>query len=494
MHYTISCEDTAAHYLRVELIIAGVATAEVELQLPAWRPGRYELAHFAKNIQQFDVFDGQDQSLPFRKITKDRWQVSTGGATEVVVRYAYYARQRDAGGSWLDETQVTINFINCLVYAEGRLNEACQVRLRIPENYRIACGLAEKARVLSAKDYYQLVDSPVLASADLQHEKYQVGRSTFHLWLWGNVRPDWPRIKTDFDRFTRKQMAVMSGSQPPCFPSDDYHFILQFLPIQHYHGVEHHNSTVIVLGPDAEFETWYDDLLGISSHELFHAWNVIRIRPAELMPYDFTRENYFPTGFVAEGVTTYYGDLFLKRSGVWGLETYLTELNRTLKRHFNLHGRAVHSLVESSFDLWLDGYQPGVPDRKVSIYHKGAVVALILDLEIRQQTGHVRSLDDVMRGMWQNFGQPQVGYTLEDYRAAVEGATGHFPPGIAPQNTVQAYFDECITGNAPLENRLNRALNFVGLEWKANESEMTLQLQENYTVAQRENLSKWLDE
>lgn len=486
MHYLISYENPASHYLHIEMRIPEVATDEIEVQLPAWRPGRYELANFAKNIRRLEVVDSLGRPLRFHKITKDRWSVNTKGVEEVVIKYTYYAQQRDAGGSWLDEEQVYINFINCMLYAEGRLHEACEVHLRLPAEYQIACGLVEKEKhVLMADSYYQLVDSPMMASESSQHETYQVVGSTFHLWLWGKVQPDWVMVKTDFVRFTLKQIQVMAGARSKDFPCSDYHFLLQYLPYQHYHGVEHQNSTVIVLGPDTAFVQLYPELLGICSHELFHAWNVIRIRPAEMMPYDFTKENYFPTGFVAEGITTYYGDLFLKRSGIFDLDTYLKELNITLKRHFDVNGRSCQSLVESSFDLWLDGYTPGVPDRKVSIYYKGAVVALILDLEIRQQTHHARSLDDVMRLMWEYFGERQVGYTLDDYRATVEEVTGR---------SAQAYFDECITGNDPLQNRLNQALDFVGLEIITDEEgKVMLGIQEGITAIQRESLAKWLE-
>jgi predicted metalloprotease with PDZ domain len=133
---------------------------------------------------------------------------------------------------------------------------------------------------------------------------------------------------------------------------------------------------MIVLGPDDEGEGLYADLLGVSSHELFHAWNIIRIRPKEMLPYDFTKENYFRTCFVAEGCTTYYGDLFLKRAGVFNDETYIKELQVYMKRHFENSAHATQSLTDSSFDLWLDGYEKGIPNRKVSVYHKGALVGI----------------------------------------------------------------------------------------------------------------------
>ena len=212
---------------------------------------------------------------------------------------------------------------------------------------------------------------------------------------------------------------------------------------------------MLVLGPNDEGEGLYQDLLGVSSHELFHAWNIIRIRPVELLPYDFTQENYFTTCFVAEGVTTYYGDLMLRQSGVFSDEAYLKELQVLFKRHFENNGRAFQSLSESSWDLWLDGYDKGVPDRKVSVYHKGAIAALILDLHIRRLTDHARSLDDVMRLMWQRFGKPFIGYTLEDYREITETVAGE---------SLDWYYDLCIFGNQPLETKLNEYLAWVGLQ------------------------------
>ena len=199
-------------------------------------------------------------------------------------------------------------------------------------------------------------------------------------------------------------------------------FLYQLLPYKHYHGVEHQNSTVITLGP-AELlmtEALYKEFLGVSCHELFHAWNIKSIRPAEMQPYDYSRENYFRTCYVAEGVTTYYGEYLLARAGVRTAAQYFEELNAVLRKHFDDRGRDNLSLADASMDLWLDGYKPGVPDRKVSVYHKGALVALLLDLTLRRLSQHQRSLDDVMRRLYQEFGQTGIGYTEADYQRIVD--------------------------------------------------------------------------
>ena len=165
-----------------------------------------------------------------------------------------------------------------------------------------------------AQDYAELVDSRLIASNQLHTHSYSVANAEFHLDVMGDWYPDDPVIE-DFRKFTEYQLQFFGGS----FPSDQFRFLIQALPYKHYHGVEHQNSTVITLGPasDLKDRSLYKELLGVSSHELFHCWNVTRIRPKEMVPYDFSREAYHSTGFITEGLTTYYGDWMLYRSGVF---------------------------------------------------------------------------------------------------------------------------------------------------------------------------------
>ncbi|OIN56024.1 M61 family metallopeptidase [Arsenicibacter rosenii] len=451
MHYILSADPQLPHYIAVDAYLRDITTDTVELQLPAWRPGRYELQHFARNIQRFAIYDQAGHPVPFRKITKDRWLVQTKGITSLVVRYNYFTSIINAGTSFISDTLLYVNPVNLCVYAEGRIDEPCSLTLAIPDEWPVACGLKPSGeKQLWASDFYELIDSPLIAAPDLQRIDYTVGEVPFTVWFQGNIVPDHERIIDDFSRFSAAQLDLFGE-----FPEADYHFLTIVLPTAYYHGVEHRNSTMLVLGPDDEGEGLYIDLLGVSSHELFHAWNIIRIRPQELLPYDLTRENYFQTCFVAEGVTTYYGDLLLRRAGVFPDAAYLKELQVTFKRHFDVSDRAFQSLTESSWDLWLDGYDKGVPDRKVSVYHKGAIAALILDLHIRQVTNHRRSLDDVMRLMWERYGKPFIGYSYADYQAVTEEVAGQ---------SLEWYYTLCIEGNTSLLPTLNQYLGFVGLQ------------------------------
>lgn len=453
MHYTISYHHPHRHFIDISLTINKINDEKIYLQLPAWRPGRYEVSNFAQNIRGFAISDSEGNPLLFRKVSKDRWEVDTNLIDTLIVRYDYYANKMDGGSTWLDETQLYINFINCMLDVEGRQDEPCIVDLQLPEDYTIACGLQKlNSHSLQAKNYYHLVDGPLIASNQLKHLWYEISESKFHLWIMGDWEPEADILLQQFQAFTQEQIKAMGE-----FPCTDYHFMFQILPYPHYHGVEHYNSTIIVLGPAEKLkeDALYKSMLGVSSHELFHTWNVIRIRPAEMMPYDFSKENYFKTGYVAEGVTTYYGDLFLVRSKVINKQTYFSGLNKLLKRHFDNFGRENLSVADSSYDVWLDGYVTGIPDRKSSIYIEGAVAAFILDLTIRKITDSMNSLEDVMRFLWKNYGKVKKGYLQEDYQKAAETIAGQ---------SLQTYFDRYIDGNASTEEELQTLLPFVGCE------------------------------
>ena len=462
IHYRVSYENPLTFYLQIELIldVAADAQAPLELQLPAWRPGRYELQNFAQKIQRVVVEDAAtSQPLPYRKLTKDRWEVPNAAGRAIRVRYNFYAHQMDAGGSWLDESQLYLNPVQALMYAEGRQEEECELTLAIPDGWQVACGLPQTApNVLSAQNFDQLADSPLIASPTLTHQEYEAGGLPFHVWVQGEADLNWPQILADFKAFSEEQLAMFGG-----FPVADYHFLNQFLPYKHYHGVEHNNSTVITLGP-AELimsEGLYKELLGVSCHELFHTWNIKSVRPAEMQPYDYSRENYFRTCFIAEGITTYYGEYLLARSHVRTPAQYFEELNIVLRKHYDDAGGDNLSLADASMDLWLDGYKPGVPARKVSVYHKGALVAMLLDLTIRQLSGHARSLDDVMRRLYEEFGKTGIGYTEADYVRLVNEVAGR---------DMHAYFDKFIYGTTPLQEPLDRVLHTVGCQLLVGEN------------------------
>ena len=450
MHYHISCANPLSHYVEITLTLRNWTREVCHLQLPAWRPGRYEIANYAKFVRRVRATGTRNRSLEIVKTHKDGWKVRTEGCSKITIYYEFYAFQMDAGGSLVDDRQWYFNFINCLLYTKERLNSACTISLDLPKGYQVATGLRpRKAGGWRAASYYQLVDCPLMASRKMQQWSYQVGGVNFHLWFMGSHKLSKSKVLKAFRAFSELQIKLFGE-----FPEKDYHFLYQFLEKRFYHGVEHANSTVIAMGPAAELhEQRYQDFLGVSSHELFHAWNILKIRPKKLLPYDFSQETYFQEGFVAEGFTTYYGDLCLLRSGVFDQHQYFKEINTLFKRHFENQGRLNASLMASSQDLWLDGYQMAAPARKVSIYTKGALVALILDLIIRQLTVHQQSLDQVMRQLWEDYGKKSRGYQTKDVEQICSRLTG---------TSFKEQFDSLVRGTDLLEPILDSALATVG--------------------------------
>lgn len=450
MKYQFKIENPQQQYLQVS--VNGTAQSDQPIiQLPSWRPGRYELGNFAKNVKGFKVFNEQNKLVSFVKVSKDAWQLSLSKGENFRIEYAYYSNLLNAGSTYVDATQLYVNPVNCCVYQAGAEQEACELQLHIPDHWKIACSMKQEGKTLFAANFDELADSPMICSANLKHQTYHSGETTFHIWFNGLIKPEWKQLIADFKSFTDKQIEKFSE-----FPSDEYHFLIHILPVKAYHGVEHCKSTVICLGPSYDvFGILYKELLGVSSHELYHTWNVKNIRPIEMFPYDFTKENYSNLGYLCEGVTTYMGDLFLLKSKVFNLEQYLFELGARFQTHLHNHGRFNYSVAQSSYDTWLDGYEPGAPNRKVSIYTEGNLLAFVADTMILKGTNNKYGLDEVMRRLYFNYALQGKGVSEDDYKRELE---------TVGNCSFDSYFNDFIHGNKPYESILVDALEYVGLE------------------------------
>jgi len=448
--FIFSAENPAQQYVKINVTF-DTPNDQTKIQLPVWRPGRYELANFAKYVRNFKVLDQRGKSLSAPKATKDQWIVDTSSEDKIEVQYSFYANILNAGSTFLDENQLYVNPVNCCVYIEESYTSEIGIELNIPDNWEVASSLEKVKGGYKVSDFDELFDTPFIASSHLQHNSYESNNTLFHVWFNGEVKPDWDKLIPDFKAFTDCQIAKFGE-----FPVKEYHFLNQILPYRTYHGVEHTKSTVISLGPSYEvFGSLYKELLGVSSHELYHTWNVKSIRPIEMFPYDFTKENYSKLGYICEGVTTYLGDLFLLKSGVFTEEQYFLELNAQLQKHFDNHRRFNYSVADSSFDTWLDGYEAGAPARKVSIYTEGCLLAFVLDVRIRKATDQRYGIDDVMRRLYFNFASKNKGVSEKDYQNVIEKLSGE---------SFQEFFDDYVNGTKAYEMILTEALDVIGLE------------------------------
>jgi predicted metalloprotease with PDZ domain len=450
MKYEVSINKAFENFIELEAAIL-CNQPTLSLQLPAWRPGRYELGNFAKNIRAFKAFDKVGNELKVRKKTKDNWIVFNSEANDTIkISYDYYANQLDAGACFINNEQLYINPVHCFMYEVGNMNHPFEVKLNIPSNYAVACQLPAKNNVLFAKNFDQLADSPLIASPNLEHYEFLVDQTNIHFWFQGKHSVDVGQLKSDTFAYTQAQTRIFKE-----LPCKNYHFLYQMLPFSFRHGVEHEDSTVIAMGNGGDIlsDEFYNDLLAISSHELFHLWNVKRIRPAEMLPYDFTKENYSTLGYIYEGITTYYGDLMLLRSQVWTWEQYAESWNSDFLRHISNEGKNNYSVAESSFDTWLDGYVPGIKGRKVSIYIEGMLAAMLADLIIIKNSDGKHSLDNVLHDLYHLYYKQNKGYTEEDYKLLLEKYG---------KESFESYFEKIIWGKNNLVNELQNILPYFG--------------------------------
>ena len=452
IHYILNSSNPTSQYIQINIDFE--PTNEIEkIQLPSWRPGRYELGNFAKNVKGFKVTDESGKELEFSKFTKDCWEVKVKSSKTLHIYYEYYANELNAGSTYLSEEQLYVNPVNCLAYIVGREQEAIEVELIIPSNYVIAGSLPIKGTTLTAENFDELADSPFICSNTLQHDTYSVDDVIFHLWFQGEVKIDWKRVLTDFESFTKKQIEKFGS-----FPVEEYHYLIHITPNRTYHGVEHFRSTVIQLGPShSVFNEFYSDLLGVCSHELYHTWNVKSIRPIEMYPYNFTKENYSNLGYLCEGVTTYMGDLFLLKSGVFSVDEYIKELSTQVQKHIDNGGRFNYSVAQSSFDTWLDGYVPGAPQRKVSIYTEGCLISFMLDVMIIVNSEGEHSLDNVMTELYTDYYMKGKGVSESDYKTTLEKYT---------QTSLDTFYKDYVYGKRDFLPLLSETLKLIGFDLK----------------------------
>ena len=452
MKYTISYNHPEKHFIDFELSISVLKKESLVLQLPSWRPGRYELGNFAKNIKDFKILDSHNNLVSFNKKNKDSWEVNTAKYTEIIVKYSYYAAELNAGSTFLNEDQLYINPVNCMMYVEGESDLEYEISFSIDNDMDLFTSLAKQSKhVLKAKSFDELADSPVIASNSLQYKKREISGVDFHFCFQGEIKLDWNKVFNDFEKFIEYQITQFGS-----FPHQEFYFLFQITPYKSYHGVEHHKSTVILLGSSYDvFGKLYNEFLGVSSHELYHVWNIKSIRPTQMHPYEFSKENFTHLGYVAEGVTTYMGDRMLYESGVFSKEDYFKELKTLLIRHFHNDGRHHYSVAESSWDTWLDGYVAGVPGRKVSIYVEGALIAMICDAKIRKQTNHEKSLHDVMRVMYSGSNL-ETNYDKERYKKTLEKISGIDFTDV---------FNDLIYGTKDFTKYLKKAFNVFGWDY-----------------------------
>ena len=437
--------------------------------MPVWTPGSYLIREFERHVQDFTATDTAGQPLKWEKINKNTWRVQTNGAREWHARYRVYANELSVRTSELNSDHAFWNSANLLMYLDGFLKSPSTVRVLAPDVWKVATGLPGvpgQRNTFRAENFDVLYDSPFEAS-NFKSLLFNVKGVPHRIVIDGEGNYDPERMRRDVQKIVQTQVELMGGE----IPYHDYTFILH-LRANAGGGLEHLNSTALgyprfgfkitqgdrttssAPAATSQPERDYRGFLSLVSHEFFHLWNVKRIRPDALGPFDYTQENYTKLLWVAEGLTDYYADVVLRRAGLITEKEFLSATARAIQTLQNTPGRKVQSVEESSFDSWIKYYRQdeNSVNSQVSYYDKGAILGLLLDLEIRKRSNGRKSLDDVMRYLYTEFYKKDRNYTPADFQKACELMAG---------SSLEEFFAKYVRGTDELD--YNSALAVAGL-------------------------------
>lgn len=421
MHYQIIPHDPFAHLFRVKCVIDNPNPDGQIVSLPSWIPGSYMLREFAKNIVSLRA-SSAGQEVAVEKQDKSTWQCAPCQAT-LEIEYDVYAWDLSVRSAHLDQTHAYFNGTSVFLQVHGKESESYTVEILPPPDsvaadWSVATSLSLDGAELwgfgqyKADDYDDLIDHPVeIGHFDVL--SFEAGGVPHDLVLSGHYRADTARIVQDVKKICDTHVE-MFGKLPPMAR----YLFLVWIVGDGYGGLEHRSSTSLLVSRadlpkpgEAEVSDSYRQFLGLCSHEYFHTWNVKRIKPEAFMPYRLNAESYTQQLWAFEGITSYYDDLGLVRSACVDAATYLKALAETTTRVLRGRGRFKQTVAESSFDAWTKFYRQdeNAPNAIVSYYTKGSLIALALDLHIREQTNGEQSLDDLMRQLWREYGEPAIG-------------------------------------------------------------------------------------
>lgn len=442
LRFTVGMPQPTTHLFTIEMTASGLpASAQtVELALPVWTPGSYLVREFERNVQDFAPLGDGGKSLAWQKTRKNVWQVATGGATQITVRYRVYANALAVQQAELTDTGAFWNNAALLMHLRGTVKTPVLVRVSLPQGWTIATGLPQTADGYRAPDMDVLYDSPFLCGP-LDIVDFTALGKPHRLALWGRGNYDKAFLARYVQTVVETEGRMMGG-----LPYDNYTFLL-LLRDGGGGGLEHLNSTAIVLSPYSFRDPLrFTDNLEVIAHEYFHLWNVKRIRPDALGPFDYENENYTRSLWVAEGITSYYEDVFLRRAGILTRAGYLDNQARSIANVEQTPGRLQQSVEEASFDAWIKQYRPdeNSVNTQISYYTKGALLGMLLDLTLRQKTANARSLDDVMRSLYREYAQKGRNYTPSDFQKVCEQVAG---------GTLEAFFASYVRGRDDLDFR-----------------------------------------
>jgi predicted metalloprotease with PDZ domain len=450
INYTITFPEAQAHYADIEMSISNLQQTRLLLKMPVWTPGSYLVREYAKNVEGFSAA-ADNKPLPFKKTRKNCWQIDTEGASTIKIKYKVYGNEISVRTNLINTNHAFISSAGFFMYPDGMLNAPSTIHI-IPYTGWTTVSTSLDAVdsnpfTLYSPDYDTLFDSPIEVGTQ-EVFSFNAAGVKHEIAMQGGGNYDKERLVTDITKIIEQETAVFGEN-----PNKRYVFI-----VHNYAkgggGLEHLSSTVLGATRDAYTdEKGYQSFLTLVSHEYFHLWNVKRLRPIALGPFDYENENYTTELWIAEGFTSYYEDLILRHAGIIDTDNYLTTLANDINLVENQPGRKVLTVTGASFDAWIKAYRPdeNYINTAISYYNKGCLIAMLLNLQIINNSEAKYSLDDVMRFMYNEYYKKQSrGYTDTEFKQGLEKFTGN----------LDDIYNKYVYGLDELD--YNRYLNYAG--------------------------------
>ncbi len=422
MAFTVSMPRPAAHLFHVTLRCEGLKGEMQDFLMPAWMPGFYRILDYEKNVSDFRAADGTGRALPWEKVTRNTWRVVAGGARAVVLDYDVLGNVSFVAQNFLDEKRAFVAPPGLYMYPAGQLRHPVTVTFEMPPGWtQVGTGLDPvkgRPRTFVAPDFDVLYDCPVLLG-NQEVRSFEV-RGIPHTVVIEDVpgSVDRARMIADLKRLVEAATGLMGD-----IPYRHYAFLLMGAGRG---GIEHANSAACAFdGKGLTEEKGYRGWLSYISHEYFHLFNVKRVRPIALGPFDYETENLTDMLWVSEGLTVYYENIVMVRAGLMTPAQYLEEMQNAMTRFENTPGHRYMSAAESSLETWGGAGFGGDRKTTMSYYDNGAMLGAMLDIGIRAASRNARSLDDVMRSLYRKYyGQRKRGFTDAEFREECESAAG----------------------------------------------------------------------
>jgi predicted metalloprotease with PDZ domain len=454
IRYTLSFPAPQTHYVEVTASVPTGRRADVDLMMAVWTPGSYLVREYARNVEAVTASGPDGRALNVDKSKKNHWRIATGGAPTITLKYRVYSREMSVRTNWVETDFALLNGAPTFITLADLSPRPHEVILNPASGWKRSItalpAMDGGDHRYRAPDYDTLVDSPIVIGNPAVYD-FEVDGKKHSLVNVGEAGVfDGARAAKDLETIVKEDRRLWGF-----LPYDRYVFFNMIT--ESGGGLEHKNSTVLMTNRwSTRTRRAYLAWLDLASHEYFHAWNVKRLRPAELGPFDYENENITRSLWIAEGFTDYYADLQVLRAGLQTRDEYLEDLSSTIELLQATPGRLVQSAEMASFDAWIKYYRPDENSNNttISYYTKGTVIAFLLDAKIRKATNGTKSLDDVMRTAYQKFSGPK-GYTPEEFRAVAEQVAG---------TSLKAFWDRAVESTSELD--YTETLDTFGVRFK----------------------------